>query len=332
MNYTVTLTPLEPFFFGGERTFGRLGDEQNGSYLAHSEYFPSQTALLGMLRKELMIQAGLLTRKIRGEWVDKADKAEAAKLVGNEKFDFSRSDTQDFGVIEEIGPMHLLDERGNRYLWRADIDSFKIAESNGFFKLDGYKPKDCDLFGTLIRCDDRKQRCSMSDVFQSVETVGIQKHEEEDAFFKRQAFRLKKGWSFAFDLKLRDTKLAPSIVTLGADGGRFRLGLKEDLAPIEEILDLPEGWTLLLGDAKIDEPIEALCDFAVVRAKSHRMLVNKKGVLKKYATRFQKSPTVRLYGQGTMLYRPKEEALIEALNLPNLKTIGYNQFIQGANA
>jgi len=71
MKYLVTLKPLEPFLFGGNQTFGRLGDKEAGNYLVTSRQFPQQTALLGMLRKELMTQAGLLTRKRRGEWVDK---------------------------------------------------------------------------------------------------------------------------------------------------------------------------------------------------------------------------------------------------------------------
>jgi CRISPR-associated protein Cmr3 len=87
MRYLITLKPLEPFMFGGDQTFGALGDKEAGSYLVKSRMFPQQTAVLGMLRKELMVQAGLLTRKLRGEWVDPQKKANAAELVGTEKFD-----------------------------------------------------------------------------------------------------------------------------------------------------------------------------------------------------------------------------------------------------
>ena len=106
MRYTVILEPLAPFFFGGERTFGKRGDERNGSYLARSEYFPQQSALLGMLRRELMIQHGLLTRKIRGEWGSEPHKAAAKKLVGGEKFDPDRKEAQDFGTGSGRLPLH----------------------------------------------------------------------------------------------------------------------------------------------------------------------------------------------------------------------------------
>ena len=87
MKYLVTLKSLEPFLFGGENTFGTLGDKENGTYLVKSRMFPQQSALLGMLKKEIMTQSGVLTRKIRGEWVDKKDKQRAKELVGSEIVD-----------------------------------------------------------------------------------------------------------------------------------------------------------------------------------------------------------------------------------------------------
>ena len=77
MNYKVTLTPLEPYLFGGDNTFGKIGDKENGTYLVKSRQFPQQSAILGMLKKEIMTQSGVLTRKVRGEWVDKHNKDKA---------------------------------------------------------------------------------------------------------------------------------------------------------------------------------------------------------------------------------------------------------------
>jgi len=71
MRYKITLKPLEPFLFGGDNTFGKIGDKENGTYLVKSRQFPQQSAILGMLKKEMMIQDGVLSRKVRGEWVDK---------------------------------------------------------------------------------------------------------------------------------------------------------------------------------------------------------------------------------------------------------------------
>ena len=71
MRYKITLKPLQPYLFGGDNTFGEIGDKENGTYLVTSRFFPQQSAILGMLKKELMIQNKLLTRKIKGEWVDR---------------------------------------------------------------------------------------------------------------------------------------------------------------------------------------------------------------------------------------------------------------------
>ncbi len=70
MKYLITLTPLEPFFFGGNITFGKFKDKEKSTYLVKSRYFPQQTALLGVIRKEMLIQEKFLTTKRNGEWVD----------------------------------------------------------------------------------------------------------------------------------------------------------------------------------------------------------------------------------------------------------------------
>jgi CRISPR-associated protein Cmr3 len=74
MKFKITLTPLEPFIFGGDNTFGKLGDKDGGTYLVKSRQFPQQSAILGMIKKQIMTQSEVLTRKVRGEWVDKYSK------------------------------------------------------------------------------------------------------------------------------------------------------------------------------------------------------------------------------------------------------------------
>ncbi len=117
MSYLVTLKPLEPFMFGGKNTFGTLG-EKNSSYIVKSEMFPQQTAILGMLQHEVMKKTGLLTRKRRGEWVDKQLKDRVKDAVGNEKFDLTVTNTQEFGAIKSISAVFLTKE-GKRYIKKS---------------------------------------------------------------------------------------------------------------------------------------------------------------------------------------------------------------------
>jgi CRISPR-associated protein Cmr3 len=332
MSHTILLEPLEPFFFGGSQTFGRLGDENGGSYLARSERFPQPSALLGMLRKELMIQAGLLTRKIRGEWVDRSRKFEALDLVGGEKFDFSAVEPQDFGAIRSIGPLHIR-RNGKRYFPWIALEKYGIRPSLDNPKaplLKGYNPKEHDLFGYLYGIDDG-QWLAMDLVFEPWESVGNRLGGEENALYRRIAYRFKEeGDTFAFDLEC-DVSISKSIVSLGADGSRFRLSVT-DAAPAPSGDLLPSGWLLLLSDSYIPlKKIRDHCRFAVTDEVSHSHLRgNQKSVQKRYGgQRFDKASPRNFYRAGSLFFDP-DETLVRAIETrKNLAKIGYNHILKG---
>ena len=50
---------MDWFFFGGERT---LDDGKSADYISHSNKFPQQSALLGMIRYQLLKQHNLLSQ------------------------------------------------------------------------------------------------------------------------------------------------------------------------------------------------------------------------------------------------------------------------------
>lgn len=52
--YLIKLTPLDKFFFGQKKTFG----DDNVNYVVYSSFFPQQTALLGLLRYQVLQIAG----------------------------------------------------------------------------------------------------------------------------------------------------------------------------------------------------------------------------------------------------------------------------------
>ena len=122
MKYLVTLSPLEPFLFGGDNTFGKLGDEINDTYLVKSRQFPQQSAILGMLKKEIMTQNNLLTRQLKGEWVEPKNKQKAENLVGVEKFDIFSKSIQNFGKITRKRTFGL-------HHFEFAFDDFKSQES-----------------------------------------------------------------------------------------------------------------------------------------------------------------------------------------------------------
>jgi len=313
MKYLVTLTPLEPFLFGGDTTFGKLGDEEQGTYLVKSRQFPQQSALLGMLKKEIMTQAGLLTRKVRGEWVDPGKKPQAATLTGKEKFDIFSEEKQDFGVIRSIGALFLVQDK-KHFIKKANID--KYTYNNGL--LEGFSPKE-DIYDNFVSLDNTVRKCA-SDIFRPVEQVGNKTGGMDNSLFKKTSYLLKDGFKFGFYLDL-DFQLEDAIVHLGADGSAFRMTLQPDDGELS--YEDPNGYLTLLSDAYITVPTKSHCEFAVTSEISFRTLSSKK-----HATRhnpFQKSRRVYLYEKGSVFIKP-DETLIADLKKENCRQIGLNQF------
>ncbi|MDR2453553.1 MAG: hypothetical protein LBD51_03145 [Bifidobacteriaceae bacterium] len=93
----IQLTPLGPFFFGGERTFHYPGVNETGnSYFVRSLDRPAQTALLGALR--------YLGNRNKGQ--AGAGYARDDEAIGPESFALGKPGQQ-FGWIKAISPLHL---------------------------------------------------------------------------------------------------------------------------------------------------------------------------------------------------------------------------------
>jgi len=312
MRYLVTLKPLKPFFFGGDITFGELGE--NSNYLVHSRLFPQQTAILGMIRKEILIQSGLLTTKRQGEWVD--DKVSASKLVGDTKFLFNQK--QEFGVLKSISPIFLIQEQ-NRFIKKVNIDSCEY-QNDGLLK--GYNPKE-DIHDNYISIDDETQTKKKSDIFRPIEQIGIKKNSDQEGYFKKTSYLLKDNFEFAFYIEL-DFELKNSFITLGAEQSMFKMSIKKSTQELNYYDK--NGYLTLLSDTYIDIPIKDNCDFAITSEITFSFLENEfkenKRVFKKHKKQYF------LYEKGSIFINPTQQ-LIESINRPNLQKIGYNIFTQG---
>lgn len=318
MKYLITLKPLEPFMFGGNQTFGALGDKEAGSYLVKSRQFPQQTALLGMLKKEMMTQAGLLTRKRRGEWVDKQKQSKAVDLVGSQKFDMLSSNIQKFGAIRSMSPIFLM-QNNKRYIKKVDIDNYSYEDG----KLNGFNGK-IDIYDNFISLDGG-DKCTSENIFKEVEQTGNKKGGEENSLFKKTTCMLKGGFSFAFYVDV-EFELQDAMVTLGADRSSFMMSVKKD-ADTLNYTDA-KGYMTLLSDTYITINIKENCSFAIASEISHRNLKGKKTATKKYKTVFEKTETLYLYEKGSVFIEPSAD-LIANLNNTNLQQIGYNTFTMG---
>lgn len=329
MRYLVTLTPLEPFLFGGENTFGKLGSENEGTYLVHSMKFPQQSALLGMLRKEIMTQSQTLTRKVKGEWVDQDKKQKATDLVGNTKFDIAQQTAQNFGVIKKIEPVFLL-HGTQRYIKKVNNDDYEYKEGvlkkkTSKDKKDIYFTGKDNIYDNFVEINSNK-RLSQKDIFEPIEQIGNKKNGGDNALFKKTSFLLKQNFQFAFYLEC-DYKLKNSIVTVGADKSSFKFEVREDSACLN-YYDA-NNYLTLLSDSYITTPLQENCTFAITSEISYRTLKNKKHVTRH--NRFERTPQIYLYEKGSIIIEPSEQ-LLQNLNNQNCQKIGYNTYTyKGSN-
>jgi len=318
MRYFITLTPLEPYLFGGDTTFGKLGHEEDGTYLVSSQKFPQQSAILGMLKKEIMTQSGVLTRKLRGEWVDKHQWGRAKELVGIEKFDLLSEKVQDFGAIRAISPLFLTDGE-KKFIKKVDIDRFPYE--NGILK--GYIAKyEREIYNNYIATDE-SMKLKEEELFIPVEKTANKKGGGENALFKKTSYKLKGGFSFGFYLEC-DYELDDTIVTLGADRSSFKMKVSQSDSHLEYADK--NGYITLLSDTYITLPLREHCTFAISSEVGHRSLKNKKSADKHYA--FEKTKKVYMYEKGSVIIEPSD-ALIADIKRENLQQIGYNIITKG---
>ncbi|MCT7535970.1 hypothetical protein [Aliarcobacter cryaerophilus] len=330
MRYKITLKPLQPYLFGGDNTFGEIGDKENGTYLVTSRFFPQQSAILGMLKKELMIQNKLLTRKIKGEWVDKNNTQEANEFVGSEKFDLNKKELQNFGVIKNISSIFL--QKDNKIIIKkVNLKKFPLKKVDDNYVLQNFDGKD-DIFDNYESLDETLT-FKAEEIFKPIEQTLNQKKASENSLFKKTSYLLEEGFTFGFFIEC-EYELRDSIVTLGADRSSFILKVEKS----NETLDYKSKYLLLLGDSLITLPLNEHCDFAITSEISYKNLMGKKSSMSKSSdskknkqnNHFLKSDEIYLYEKGSVIINPSSK-LIDNLNNKNLQQIGYNTYTIGEN-
>ncbi len=268
--YLISLKPLEPYFFGNERGFDNKNKEvpkeevkkTTRNYLVKSNKYPQQTSILGMLRKEILVNQDLLNI----DWNYTQEQREKMNtLIGKYGFNINE-DNQNFGVIKSISQLFItkkVNEGLEFYITSPkdhnpseNIDKYtpyKLKSidngrtNNGInYILEDYNPKN-DLADEIMNIgilkDNRIQSSTeegkiikSGDIFTSSERVGITKNKEgkkeEDGFYKITHFNLEKGYEFSFIADIEDEKIngldgRTNIVSLGGLQSSFRILFKK---------------------------------------------------------------------------------------------------------
>lgn len=359
--YLIKLTPLDIFFFGTGKEFGT----NNQNYYIKSSYLPQQTTLLGMLRYELLKNAGkniFDNNKIK-------DFNEAKKLIGEKSFIFKeekkdKDNYNDFGKINSISSVFLM--KGNVKLFPQSKEyqkKDKINEGqkteykylNILFKDDlpyfeNYNPKS-GIIDTWA--DNSGNMFEYKDIFTELIQTGIKKpkfkqgqKENNKAFYVHSFYRMEKDFCFAFYANVDNSiNLKNSIVVMGGERQPFQMEVcieKEDNEYNYQPSSVDKA--ILLSDAYISENLNNICDFAITETVNFRCLQAHIEKTKKYYSikrkevkqedykkeNVYKSNELQLYKKGSVFYfktKEKQDAFENAIKSEKgFQKIGYNNY------
>jgi len=212
MNNPVQLTfrPHDPYFFGGEQTFG---NGEGASYFAKSNLLPQQSTLCGALRHLL------LTRGFRrGSDSFHPDKSspDTGDLLGLSPLFLVRADGVLFLPLpldrqEPDQPFFLEKQAAQHTAVRSDFQ----AGWQPAYRWVGYEPKKYRKEAWVSA--DGAERVVSEDLFIPTTRPGITKvrrgsaRENEDGFYKQTAYSLAEGWAFGIVADFADAVTAAAL-------------------------------------------------------------------------------------------------------------------------
>ncbi len=326
--YMVSFTPLEPYFFGGEKTFSFTNEGRN--YFIFSEPLPQQTTLLGTLRYFFLPEKRFSKVK------------DYAHIVGGESFDITKQEAQSFGVIRRLSPLFLV--RGEEIFVRTPMDH-QVAYGT-YTPFARYRRMQTTQ-GEKMYTEDMDAKQGIADGFMSLadrsvfslkDFVRKQKmtrtHKNEQGIsrvYHRESYRLHKDFSFAVFAEL-DIEQTPedSIVYMGQCKSAFRLHFHPAGKRWEETEEkissmLSSDMVYFFGDAPAFHDIYEKCLFSVTQLRSYRSFYTKGETIQKGECQYH------LLRNGCMLKCNEEEyhLIKKRFDIENYKNIGWNHIIRG---
>jgi len=328
----IKLTPLEPYFLGGERIFEFVGG--NRHYFIRSLNTPSQTTLFGVLRY-LGIAKHSNDFTLSGE-----------DVINIGKNSYALSDQSgSYGRIHKISPLYLL-EGQDRYYIRAPFDhnldagvkqympwnnySGEIQTVHGIrrYPLD-YKAKAGIVDGWLCLSD----KTIRDDLFTGITQTGVDKKNRKEAFFKREYKLLASGFSFTFFAEVDEcfTCHNNTVVFLGQKKSPFTA--ESIKGPRVKEPDQPailrKGFAYARSDVYIKGDIKDIyknCLFICAQDRDFREFITiySKGV--RQLNRYKKNNLIKLISAGSVFWPNDYDAFKTAVDNPHASVAGFNQF------
>lgn len=337
--YIVRLTPIGSYFFGGETTFG---DGKNQNYLVRSCILPQVSAVLGVLRYEILRRNNLLETGAEND----AEKKEKWPEYIGKPFNIE-APAASYGQIREISPI-FMERKSDGVLFTpcpADLGyeiTFGNDEKVSYFGEEIPQPL-ITKQGTNTFCDfkhyDNWKKWIGTDgktidadkIFINDERVGINKldgsSDRDKAYFEQTQIRLRDGYHFCFSVTTsKEFDKEPVFVQMGGNRSTFKMELESadvDLVgKFREVLHR-DGRLLLLGDAWIKSEERENYDFIWGERIVNRYISN----IHKWNGNRSETMLYHLLGRGSVIYANDERLTELKKKDDNLSKVGLNIFI-----
>lgn len=331
--YFVEIKPIGYYFFGGERTFNTAKTDKYkkpvANYYAISNYYPQQTALLGMLRYAMLVMFNKLNEKA----------AAKTKYIGDS---FNGLSPQNYGYIQSISPLCLLHKDGSdktfllpsAYSQQSDnllVDyetqnykSYTGSLNEPSAVLNNFKYKD---FDTSIRWVDKNNKSYQP--FKILERVGVKIKDAEDAFYRQKHVALNKGFSFGLwvNFAVNDFPLTNLIIPFGGDQGLSKITFHKNIPAVFDETQKPTQTILLLNDAFVEADFFKNVNYGITEFADFRYIKSKTKNYYALKNQTDKSGKMKLLKRGSVLFCKDGKAVAYSLRSNKAyRQIGYNYF------
>lgn len=316
----IKLTPESLFFFGGEQ--GITAD-----YYLKGNFIPQQTALLGLLRHQILIQNDLLQDNIIN------NDSKAVKWIGDSSFN-PKEESQKFGKVERISPCYLVVD-GIKYLpYKPDyLDEIKSVGGNVYFPK--HDPK--KHYSARWKSTESDSLICESDLYIEVERIGVDKNyagkTQNKSFYKQVWLKMTKEVevSFAFYATIAsDVELENANVTFGKESAPFKMEVKVLTSDESKFKDDPDANAILLtSDAFSEVDLGELCAISVSNVIPFRNLNNRTSGNHRFYSLNKHYEWLQLYKRGSV-FIPKDLNQFKTLldKHQNFRNIGYSHYCQ----
>lgn len=351
-NYRIKLTPVDTFFFGGEKHTEDSEGNLTTNYFVESNPYPQQTTLLGLVRYYLLLKN---IKTFNGRQIKEDDKKEALPLIGDLSFDYYKPN-EGYGKIKSISPLFFSFEGKDYFFAPLDIN-FMLDDKYLLYKLDSngnqknYNAKDhySDICQQLVSSDGDVKK--LDDIIKPASQVGNEKfmkgETKDEKYYKQCFMRMESDWSFCIDVNFEDGFKFPDkddkfFIPFGGEKSFFKL----EIEPMGKVdFKIPANFQRNVpfiycqSDCFVSADILKDTTRAVTRYTSFRNMQSSVQGTRKYSglskndiTQLKRSKRFNLLQRGSVLYfdtvADLQKVAIEIIENKNHCTIiGFNQII-----